>query len=157
MSTFTPDRIFNSLKSRNLNTFWYAIEISWECLLFKLHKVSIVERTWLSISSVKYYCKWAYHVHEFEETNFFILSPNPTLATKIIVSMTSYSWWYEKPSNIPHGWHSKFIKDDTNFILEGELTCFLWDNLKSFLVHSIQFNTNALNINPKHIQDHMTG
>ena len=45
MSTFTSDIIFNNPKSINLNTFCYAFKISWEFLLFKLQKVSLVERT----------------------------------------------------------------------------------------------------------------
>ena len=52
----------------------------------------------------------------FEETKLFILSINPTVAAKIVGSMASSSWRYYKPSNIPHGWHSKFIKD-----VEGDL------------------------------------
>ena len=73
------------------------------------------------------------------------------------VSMASSSWWYGKPSNIPHGWHSKCIKDVANFIFWVALTCFLWNILRSFLVHSIQFNMNACHINPKHLQEHLTG
>ena len=88
---------------------------------------------------------------------YFFMSPNPIVAAKIVVSMVLSSWWYDKPSNIPHGWHSKFIKDVTNFMFEGSLTCFLWDTLKSFLVHSIQFSMNFCHINPKPWQDHLTG
>ena len=40
--SFTSDRMFNNPKSRNLKTFCYAFGISWGLLLFKHHKVSIV-------------------------------------------------------------------------------------------------------------------
>ena len=63
-STFSSDRILNNPKSRNLKTFCYAFELSWEIILFKLHKVSLVGRTWLSSSSVKYDWNWAHHAHE---------------------------------------------------------------------------------------------
>ena len=62
---------------------------------------------------------------KFEETNFFILYPNPTVAAKIIGSMISSSRCYDKNSKIPHCLHSKFIKDVTNFIFGGAFTYFL--------------------------------
>ena len=39
----------------------------------------------------------------FDETDFFTMSTNPIVAAKIVGSMDSYYWWYDKPSNIPHG------------------------------------------------------
>ena len=31
----------------------------------------------------------------FDKTHFLILSPNPTVAAKVVVAMTSSSWWYD--------------------------------------------------------------
>ena len=88
---------------------------------------------------------------KFEETNLFILYPNPTVSAEIVWSMDSSYWWYDKPSNIPHAWHSKFIKDVTNFIFEVAFTCFLWDTLRWFLVHTKTNWYQQSNTSPNYI------
>ena len=40
---------------RKLKGIAKGLELSWECFIFKIHKVTLVGRTLVSISSVKYY------------------------------------------------------------------------------------------------------
>ena len=94
---------------------------------------------------------------KFDETNFFILYPNPKVSAKILRSTASSYWWYEAPSNILHIWHSKFIKGVNKIIFEGALNFSLWNNLRSFLDPIIQISMNVCHRDPKTWQDHLIG
>ena len=62
---FTPDRITNNNKYSNIKSFSNTFDIYWKCILFELHKISLVERSLVIISSAKDYWNYSQHTNVF--------------------------------------------------------------------------------------------
>ena len=62
---------------------------------------------------------------KFDRNNLFILYLNPKESAKVVGAMDSASLGCERPSNVPHGQHSKLIKDVANLICKVAFYLFL--------------------------------
>ena len=55
----------------------------------------------------------------FEKYGLFIMLSGRLYSENVAVAIDLFSLGCEIPSNIPHGWYLKSIKDDSRFTFEG--------------------------------------